>query len=421
MKSFEELRDLVASVTKAGGPALYRDLYGMEAGAPPLVLDSPAAWSVLPLLEKSDLQKILPADRAFVSWRDVDAIYATSGTSGKPPLFIPRTKLDLFGYRAAWHAHSRAFLSSVGPPHRQEYYFASRGQAPRVVGLDQRNVRASIRLAKAAGVDGMYLFAFLVPGVAECMREFQMTDGIRFIEITGETCSDALYTYTRAAFPNATIVGSLGANEVEDSPHGIPCTAALCGADARRFHIKDDCHVEIIDAENGAPVAARAGAEGEMVLTVGGGAPYASPLIRYRTKDIARIEEESCPLHGAWTFSIAGRIDADFLKLPHGQLRADEIERVLRSLSPEVTDEFEAIRSEVPSAAGPHVQVILRVRAFPGADLDRLAERIAEQLRTGPSTTYADNVRRGRCAPLVCEPLPDTATPAGKRRKMTSA
>lgn len=417
MKSFEELRGLVASVTSHDSPPLYRQLYRMDPDAPALTLDSMEDWRALPLLEKSDLQSIPAMRRIFVPRRDVDALYVSSGTSGKPPLFTARTKLDLFGYREAFYDNPRALLSSIGPPHRQEHYLTSCGHTPRVVGLDQRNVRVSLRLAKAAGVDGMYVFAFLLPNVAACMREFGMTEQIRFIEITGESCSNALYAHTCETFPRATIVGSLGANEIEDSPHGIPCHAASNGAEARRFHPKDSCHFEIIDAATGAPIEPRAGIEGELVVTSAGGGPYASPFIRYRTKDIVRIEENACAPHGTWTFSVLGRVDADVLKLPHGQLRADEIERVLRSLAPEVTDEFEAHRAEIATPAGPLMQVILFVRALPGTNFSHLANRIAERLRTGPSTTYGENARRGRYAPLVCKALLDTTAP-GKRRRI---
>lgn len=419
MKSFEELRELVASVTSKGSSPLYRKLYRMDPGAPALSLGSMADWRALPFLEKSDLHNMPAMQRVFVPHHDIDALYVSSGTSGNPPLFTARTKLDLFGYRAAFYDNPRALLSSIGPPHRQEYWLASQGYAPRVIGLDQKHVRPSVRLAKAAGVDGVYAFAFLLPQAGACMQELGIAESIRFVEITGEACSDTLYAYARATFPNATIIGSYGANEVEDSPHGIPCTAAANGSEARRFHPKHACHFELVDPDTGAPLDPVAGSEGELVITTGGDSSYACPLIRYRSGDMARVEDTACALHGAWTFSILGRVDADTLKMPHGQLRADEIERVLRSLAPEVADEFEAHRFERAAPDGPRVHIVLHVSAAPHTDLHALAARIAQRLRTSPSTTYADNVRLGRYAPLECRPL-KTTTPTAKRRRLIS-
>src|SRR5262249_18353747 len=127
--------------------------------------------------------------------------------------------------------------------------------------------------------------------------------------------------------------------------------------------------------------------------------------------DTVRVVDAPCP-HGRWSFTVLGRTDLDFLKIPGGILRVDEILRVLRLFPQEITDRFELHWSEEERASGPRLQPTIYVEAKAAIDLKDLAERIAEHVRVAPEMTYALGVARGRYAPLLCKNF----TPSGSTK-----
>jgi hypothetical protein len=102
----------------------------------------------------------------------------------------------------------------------------------------------------------------------------------------------------------------------------------------------------------------------------------------------------------------------DFLKVPGGILRADEVERVLRKVN--LPDHFELCRYERDVPDGLRIEVVLHVEAAPEADLSALALSIAKELRVSAAYTYEHGVRDGLYLPLRCERM--TNAPKGRKR-----
>jgi phenylacetate-coenzyme A ligase PaaK-like adenylate-forming protein len=308
-------------------------------------------------------------------------------------------------YRLDYHDFKGAFLAFGVPmmPHWHEQFMEEHGITPRVIVFDPKEPQISIRLAKIAGVDALSVFVFHIQMVGELMKEEGITENIKFIEVTGEICSTALYRYMKQTFPNAVILQSYGASEVEDVHMGMPCKPMDGTEPLAVYHPKETHYLEIIDS-HGTSLEPRVGVEGELLVTAYPGEPSAFPLIRFRIGDMIRVVEDRCP-HGSWSFTVLGRAELDFVKVTGGVLRVDEIIRVLQLFPEKVTDVFEFHYIIKETDKGPLLSPILKIEMVGNPNLKELARDIEEHLRINPELTYAQGVNDGRFLPLTCEPL----------------
>lgn len=419
MMSFVGACEVVRKYTSKDVAPFYRTIYNLEDSDERLVVSTAQEWGRLPFITKEImLSQPLPR-RWFASGADTDHLRSTSGTSGNLPVFCPRTHLREMEYRAQYHDFARPILAFGVPamPHWHEAFQRSLGQKPRVIEFDPKYPDASVRLACLAGVSSISVFAFHMRMIGESMQAQKYTRHIKFIEICGESCTQALFTYLRNTFPNATILPFYGASEVEDSPIGVPVRPITGEEPLALYCAKNSQYHEIINPETGAIHAPAVGAEGELVITAYPGEPSAFPLIRYRSGDMVRVVE--CDEHG-WTFTVLGRVESDFLKIAGGVLRTDEMERVLRSLQG-VTDRFEIHRFERATADGPKPQVIVHVETIGAGDLASLASHISRHFRVSPVRTYEQGVAEGMYLPLLCVPLQAPPTSLAKKHKRMKA
>ncbi len=406
MLNFKDLQSLVAHVTDPTGGQFYRNLYNMPPSTPSRKINSTEEWRALPFVTRDALGAVSLKDRLFIPMSSVDHIAISSGTSGRPPVFNPHTDMINIEYRLLYHDFKNAFLVfPASIPHWHEIFQSSNGLPGRVVVFDPRNSRASIRLAKAAGVDGMSLFVNQVQIVGEHMKQEGLNDRIRLIEIVGELCPYVLYEYMRATFPNATILSCYGAQEVEDCPYiGIPCKPMDGSEPLAVYHAKKTHYLEIIETETGKVLEPKAGVEGELLVTAYQGEPASFPLIRLRMGDTVRVVEEQCH-HGSWSFTIVGRTSIDFIKVIGGQIRADEISRVLRLFPDRISDLFQLHCYTKKTPQGPLLLPVLHVDTRGEINLEILARDIESALRTNPSFTYREGVEENRYLPMRCEIL----------------
>lgn len=421
MINFKTLQKLVAECTDSRGPSMYRTLYKVGNEAPSLQIHDWDAWRALPLISKEHLTDTPLANRFFSTPADVEDIRTSSGTSGKTPPFVPRAIPHGLEYRLNYHSFEKPILAFKVPcmPHWHEALQISLGYSPRVIAFDPKHASASIQLARIAGVDAISTFAFHMPLIGELMLRESMTEQIRFIEMCGESCTKSLFEFLRKTFPNAVLIPQFGAAEVEDKPAGIPCRAITGEEPLSVYHIKASQFHEIIDPDSLQILPYEPGVEGELVLTSFSALPRSTPLIRYRTGDIIRVLPSRCIEHDDLLFTLIGRVSMDFVKIPGGMLRADETERVLRTLSETVTDRFELHRFLRPGALGPIVEVVLYVEPrgpLESRDLSHIATAIAKNLRVGPSKTYAEGVSEGIYLPLTCRVFTDSKTPIKRKR-----
>jgi phenylacetate-coenzyme A ligase PaaK-like adenylate-forming protein len=408
MLSPKDLYALVAHATHPGNSSFYRELYGLPQDSSALALHNMEEWRALPILSKDALSAKTLAERTFIPLADLDHIRVSSGTSGKPPLFSPRTRVRKMDYRLRFHDFKKPFLAYTIPlmPHWHERFQKEHGGSPHVLCHDPRHPRASAKLAAAAGADAFSVFVYHVRDLGEEMKVLGTNVNIRFIEVAGELCSRAQIHYMHDTFPNATIVQSYASGEVEDVHIGMPCRPLTPEEPIAHYHPKESHYLEILDKETGALIEPQAGAEGDLLVTSYPEGPASFPLIRYRIGDTIRVLESPCAEHDMWSFTVLGRTDMDFAKIPGGIIRADEIARILNSFPDIVTDNFELHCIERITGQGPRLHLTLHVDIREHtADLETLARDISSHLRVSPDFTYADGVRLGRYGALQCAPF----------------
>lgn len=418
MLSFETLQSLVAHCTTPGRSNLYRDLYGMKAGDPPLRIQSWDEWHALPFLRKELLSSIPVRERIFIPISGLDHLRVSSGTSGSAPLFCPRTHERGMEYRLKYHDYKKPLLAFTVPmmTHWHESFLKEHNRDGRVIVFDPRYPAASIRLARIAGVDAISVFSHQVPSIGEHMKREGMHQNIRSVEITGERCSRAQLEYIHATFPNASIYETYGASEMDNPDLGIPCLPLDSEHPEPAYHPIATHYLEIIDTDTGNALDTDEGNEGDLLVTAYPGEPSAFPLIRLRIGDTIRVKEARCAVHDSWSYTVVGRTDADFVKVPGGLLRADEIERVLRLFPQLVTDTFILRVREVSTPHGPAPAPTLEVELRQELDVDAFARKIESVLRINPEVTWAEGVAEGRLLPITCTRYICTENAAKHRR-----
>jgi phenylacetate-coenzyme A ligase PaaK-like adenylate-forming protein len=414
MFSLETLADIVEAATAPEKPSFYRDIYNKNADQTNSIRTW-EQWYALPCIGRDDLQAKSVEERSFAPLQMIDAFYISSGTTGRPPLFTARGMREGYEYRKEWYDMEGAFFSGVGPAHRTRYMFTQNGKPATVIQLDPSELRTSCKLAAQANVTGMFLPVFLAARVAELFDELGAGASVRYIELTSEKIPRSLVPALQEIFPNASVYASWGMSELDASPMGIPCRP-LGANDEVLYHLQDTCHMDIVDPETLASLPFSVSCEGEALIT--SYPPSAIfPMIRYRTGDIARIVELSRDKHHRPTFSIVGRAANDFLKIPGGMLRADEIERVLRAVPGISSERFELHRYEKETASGSRYRFVLHADVPVQSDLSALARAIAAQVRVGPSLTLAQAAAEGRCELLECVRI-DPALPRKKTLRL---
>jgi len=155
----------------------------------------------------------------------------------------------------------------------------------------------------------------------------------------------------------------------EVGPVGIECTENPAG-----LHILETHYIaEVIDPKTAQPVPS--GTPGELVLTNLG--RWGSPVLRYRTGDLVKVDHESCGCGSPFVRlkgGILGRND-DMIRIRGNNLYPSALEAIIHRF-PEVAEyRVEVDESETLAA--------LRIELEPTSDslATGLAERVAEAIR----------------------------------------
>lgn len=437
-----ELSDLIADLTHATQDGFYRRLYRLASHAKNLDIQSILEWRKLPFLTKSDLIATSLRHRIYCDLSDVEeCIDATSGTSGGEPLFVARSHMAGFEFRKNIHDFSRPVLCASQPtPQRVDYMVQAFNPGGASLVLDAQNISASVSLAKYAGTRSIIMPSHLAREVAENIRVQGFSDRITSVELNGGAISADMANMIFEILPQASITLTYSSTETEAPPVAVTRTTRDTNH-IGEFYPQNGFFLELIDPDTLQTIEPAVGAEGELLLTRWMPRPFAFPLIRYRTGDMVKVAKchinatgkygSTEPISKAhtgyepltdtmfthWSFSVLGRREMDFIKIPGGVLRSDEIERALRREFGNVVMVFEAECVENVDPASPQIGLVIRVDMASEIPLAGHTAMLAEHLRVSPSFTYGDGVRKGMYEPLVCKAL-NRSEGAGKLRRL---
>jgi len=341
----------------------------------------------LPFTTKDDLRRHQPLGFLAVPRKEVARIHGSSGTTGRPT-FVAYTPDDL----RTWSGLCARFLVAGGlkPEHTVQIAFGY-GLFTGGFGLHYGVERVGAAIIPAASGNTrrqLDIIHDLQPEALICTPSYALTIAdaardagldpralsLRYGHFGGEPWTEDMRREIEEQL-DILAFNNYGLSEVIG-----PGVSGECAA-RNGMHLQEDHFlVECIDSETLAPVAE--GEPGELVITTL--TRQAMPIIRYRTRDIARIYREPCPC-GRNTLRmsrVAGRSD-DMLIIRGVNVFPSQIEEAL--LRVDGTTPHYLIEVSRPGTLD-QVTVKVEIRRESFSDrMDRmqaLRERIAREIHT---------------------------------------
>ena len=316
---------LRACVERCANVPFYREQFA-GAGVTPDSIRSADDVRRLPFTSKEDLRQHYPLGFLAVPRAQIARIHGSSGTTGKPT-FVAYTKNDL----ELWADLCARFLVAGGlrSEHLCQIAFGfglkggiekvGAGIVPASSGMTARQVMLLADLQAEVLI--------CTPSYALCIAEVARQEGfgpgklgLRFGHFGGEPWTEDMRLKIDWEL-GITAFNNYGLSEVIG-----PGVSGEC-YQRNGMHIQEDHFlVECVDPETLEPVPD--GEQGELVFTAM--TKEAMPIIRYRTRDIARLDRSPCPCGrtGARMSRVVGRTD-DMLIIRGVNVFPSQIEEAL--------------------------------------------------------------------------------------------
>ncbi|MDR7483292.1 MAG: phenylacetate--CoA ligase [Armatimonadota bacterium] len=374
----QRLRQVVARVW-ARVP-FYRERLA-AAGLTPEEVRGIADLPRLPFTTKADLRRLYPFGHFACPPEEVVELHCSSGTTGYPTATgYTRADLDVWAEvmaRSLTAAGVRPgdliqnaygyglFTGGLG------FHYGALRLGARVLPTSTGNTARQVRLLREFGATALACTPSYALHLAEVVEE--STGGPLRLRC-GLFGAEPWCEETRAEIERR--LGLRAADFYGLSEVIGPGVAAECEARAG-LHVHEDHFLpEVIDPATGTPLPP--GQRGELVLTTL--TREATPLLRYRTGDIAALVPEPCVCgrtHVRMT-RVAGRID-DMLVIRGVNVFPSEVETVLGSL-PDLAPQYQLVVDRARGLDVLEVQVEARADTSP-AHYRALAERLRQALR----------------------------------------
>ena len=198
--------------------------------------------------------------------------------------------------------------------------------------------------------------------------------GIEKVVVTGEPGGSIreIYAEIEAGFGGATCYDNMGATGCH-SPTGISCEAHA----GIHFYAEDNAYFEIVDPKTMQPLPIEDGVEGEIIFT--GLERECGPLLRWRDKDIIRLDTKPCECgRPGVRMTFKGRVD-DMLLVKGVNVFPNAVRDVVNRYGDSTTGN---IRLVLPKA-GPVIEppIIVLVETPVGID-EAQQQKICQDLET---------------------------------------
>lgn len=367
-------------------------------------------WSLIPTISRAELQRTVLRDRLFVSFRDVEILRPTSGTSGKGILIVPRalsefdltTPLQQEVYKELNITRLASF--SAGQPHFSDSYIEKLNV--QTIALDPGDLSTAEHLVDQFKPDMLAGPTYVLERFAELLSEANR-EAIKAVQVFGERTSASTWQALQDAFPKGQVFTEYAMIETQASV-GAPCTYIRERGEQYFHMIPNTSYLELVDVETGEAVTS-VDQPGEIVVTTI--RPSATTLIRYRTGDQGRIIRNDCPCGNGPVFTAEGRLTIDRIRIPNGELNVAELDRVIATLKSQLkSNNYVARYSETVDK--PQLTITLDAE-----NPALFSEQIARELRIAPKHTYHNAVTQGLLLPLQTEVFVPPQTP-GKHKRL---
>jgi phenylacetate-CoA ligase len=367
-----------------------------EAGVHPDDLTSLAELARFPFTTKADLRANYPFGMFAVPRDQVNRVHASSGTTGKPTVVgytagdlalwsdLMARSMSCAGVRPGDIVHNAygygLFTGGLGA-----HYGAERLGCT-VVPMSGGNTERQIMLLRdfaAAVLCATPSYALNIAEVAE-RAGIDLRGGALRIGVFGaEPWSEAMRAELEARLGIAA-VDIYGLSEILGPGVASECLAARAGLHGWEDHFL----FETIDPESGTPVPP--GASGELVITTL--TKEALPLLRYRTRDITRLETAPC-LCGRTHLRImrvTGRND-DMLIIRGVNVYPSQIEAVLVGF-PDIAPHYQLVIER--HGALDHLTIEVEALTASGDDAQRkLGEAVCRHVKSSIGVTCGVTIK----------------------------
>ncbi len=352
----------------------------------------------LPFTTKDDLRKTQAEVGGLGGHRcapheAVVRIQGTSGTTGRP-LYVGLTARDTESWkelfaRHAWTGGLRPGDSFINPANFTLFV----GGLSETVSAEAMGIRVIPAPLATTGLEKlMQLVLDLKPSIlfatpsttsflAEYVREHLKMEPVDLSFTKGFLAGEALADKDRTRIEEEWGIAARNYYGLADVAADL---ASECGAsEGMHFCGQGLVMAELINPVSLEPIEMQDGAEGEIVYTTID--REATPVIRYRCRDMVRVFTSPCPCgRTSFRFTVFGRSD-DMLKVKAVNVFPSAVKDVVCSFMPETTGEFRIVLYEPGPAINTNLELKIEYgeQIAPdetGALADRLKRTIKERL-----------------------------------------
>jgi phenylacetate-CoA ligase len=372
----------------------YREKFE-EAGVRPEDIRSWEDVVKLPFTTKDDLRKTQVevgglGGHQCAGQESVIRIQGTSGTTGRP-LYVGLTARDadtwkeLFA-RHAWTGGLRPGDSFINPANFTLFV----GGLSETVSAEAMGIRVIPAPLATTGLEKLMQLVldlrpttlFATPSatsfLADYVREHLKLEPAELPFAKGFLAGEALADTDRARIEQEWGIVARNFYGLADVAADL---ASECGeSEGMHFCGQGLVMAELIDPVSLEPIPMQDGAEGEIVYTTID--REATPVIRYRCRDLVRVFTSPCPCgRTSFRFTIFGRSD-DMLKVKAVNVFPSAVKDVICSFIPETTGEFRIVLYEPGPAINTNLELKIEYgEQVPPDETGALAERLERTIK----------------------------------------
>lgn len=366
-----------------------------EKGVHPDDLKSREDLQRFPFTTKEDLRQTQESvgglgGHQCAPMKDIIRIQGTSGTSGRPLLIgLTRSDVDLWNDMYARHAWTGGlrpddvminpanftlFVGGLSECSGAEHMGITVVPAPFVsTGMEKfmelvRDLKPTVLFSTPSAT------AFIAAAVKEVLkvepRELNFTKGFLAGEALSEEERNNIEETWGIVARNFYGLADVGAD-----------IAAECGASqGLHFCAQGALVAEIVDPETLAPLEMQDGVEGEIVFTTIN--RKATPVIRYRVRDMVRVYTGDCPCgRTGFRFHVIGRTD-DMIKVKGVNVFPAAVKGIIQDFAPATTGEMRIVLPHPGPSFGENITIKIEAGAgLKTEEQDAVAKKIRGTIR----------------------------------------
>lgn len=361
----------------------------------------------IPFVTKAELTAVPSEQLRFVPESEVRGLTATSGTTSGTSLlsFLAPSPLTQQIVTDEYVDHGTSMI--MFPPLRAGsimYYYQLRKQVA-ILG-DIHNLPASCLMAAQAKVRTI----MTTPTLAIILKKYieaqpALVESLKYFRLAGEVLSPSKKAYIQSLYPNLSLFSIYGSSEVGRAASQCAELAKSTTEETLYHPNVQGFYFEIINPETGAVLPHQE--KGELVITDFSNS--GTPLIRYRTGDLACIIDKPCTCRVAGPrLSFYGRINRDSVRAGGFDIRRDMIEKPILALKHLIHPDYEIHVYEKYVQEKPIVRLVLHLSLHDGVlptieNREEIVQTFTELLQFSPTLSFSQAKELGLFSPLELE------------------